>query len=351
MIQELLIALGVDSTRFQIGLKKAESNFGTSLKRMRSSAIKSLGAGLSTAGIQRLASKALTAADEIDNIASQLAITTEEVQRLDIALAEAGLGGAERLNEALESLNRNRVEAYNGNEKLIESFKLLGISMADVGNPNVRSIDILKRISAVPNVTSNIEKRVAATSVIGNEAGKFLSAILASQTDAVGRQLIYTEEELKSLNKVLDGFNRVLREVTIVLGKGIAAWGPAFSKMVDVIAKIPFLPSGYIARIIQGARDRYGEQAPSSGPKDDFRSEMAKRGDKRAEEFFNIASRAPTAIIRQSGIDTRNIGGLAFSRGPDQIITIQTKSLAELQKQTIFLMQLNQTMQQAMRPF
>jgi len=332
MLQELLMILGVDLTKFGIGLKKSESMFGNSMKRMRKNALKTLGAAFGAGALTRFTKDALTAADRIDNLRTQLNATAEEVQRLDISFNEAGLGGAERLAEGLESLNRNRQAAVEGNEMLRKSFETLGISMEEANDASVRSITLLQKLARNPTITTDPRLRNAATRLISQEAGKFLGAVQESQSGAVSRIPVLSDADIKQLDNAQLQLSRAILVTTKIFQKLIAS----LSNFNTTALSGTGLGTGFI-RAFQGL---FGG-TPSKPPQPtgnivdnvsaiDLKLEKAERARKKKEieDLFSELDKGGLIGARQGGIATRAIGGMAFSGSrPDQVIAIQNKQL------------------------
>ena len=115
----------LDNTQFQAGLKGMQGqvqNLGQSLK-----SLPGIGSALTIAGITALTTRALNAADEIDNLSIQMSLGVETVQAYQVALGEAGLDMG-TLQSATDRLTRAQAKAMAGNARYKQSFEALGIS-------------------------------------------------------------------------------------------------------------------------------------------------------------------------------------------------------------------------------
>lgn len=318
-----MLALGVDNTRFKVGLKKSENLFGASLRKMRSNAAKTLAAGVGAAALTSASKGILNAADNIDNLRQQLNATVDEIQRLDIAFQEAGLGGVESLVTGIEALNRARREAVEGNEQFRESFQALGISMEEANDGSVRSIQLLEKMARLaPNLAGNTRLRAAATDLLGTRAGRMLGAVTAAGGEGVAGQSRLSSEDVRALDLVEENVSRFTRAVKTrtarVLAKGFRffGFGEGEGRPEQAI-------DGQVAETQSQKARRLNAMKIRNEILPDLRTRMAE-----------LSGQPELLGVRQSGIDTRSIGGLAFAQRPDQIITIQNKQLTELQEHT-----------------
>lgn len=143
-IFSFLAKLGLDTTDFQAGVKRAQSaasGLGKGLNSHIGSGFKSLGANMaaafSVAAVTSFASKVAETAGEIKDLSEFLGVSTDEVQRLQIAAEEANIPFSKIIG-AFQNLEKKKAEALTGDEKAMGLFGMLGI------DPNGNSIDILK---------------------------------------------------------------------------------------------------------------------------------------------------------------------------------------------------------------
>jgi len=166
-IFSFLAKLGLDTTDFQAGVKRAQSSaagLGKGLNSHLGASFKSLGANMaaafSVAAVTGFASKVAETAGEIKDMSELLGVSTDEVQRLQIASEEAGISFA-KIVGAFQKIEQKKAEALTGDEKSAGLFGLLGI------DPNGNSIDILK--AAVDASEKGAKENAAAFELLGGK--------------------------------------------------------------------------------------------------------------------------------------------------------------------------------------
>ena len=109
----MLVKLGIDSTQFEMGIKRAQGlgeKFGTSFKGAVAS---KLGAALSVAAIAAFTKNVIESADKIKDLSEQLNLTTDEIQRLEILAGETGVT-FDKFGSVLAKFEQIRLKATSG---------------------------------------------------------------------------------------------------------------------------------------------------------------------------------------------------------------------------------------------
>src|SRR5690554_5974909 len=91
------------------------------------------GAGAAGAGLLALVNRTANVADEIDKLSERTGINREELQRWKYAAEQSG-GDVGKLEVGIKTLSGIMDDATNGNEKAIEGFSKLGITLDDLQN-------------------------------------------------------------------------------------------------------------------------------------------------------------------------------------------------------------------------
>jgi len=188
----------LDSTQFQAGLKGMQGRV-----QGLASSIKSLpgiGGALSVTALAAAAGSALKAADEIDNLASQMGMGVESVQAYQVALGEAGLSMGS-LQSASDRLKQKQAEAIQGNERSRKSFEDLGISMADL-----ESADTTRLLELVGQGLHQAGGDASATSaqfdLMGRKSERLKEVLIAMNKDGIQAQI----QSMKELGLVMDEY-------------------------------------------------------------------------------------------------------------------------------------------------
>lgn len=136
IIGALRVTLGFDTTQFEHGSKKAKETITRDATAIRNqlSGVRAAVVGLGTAflGSEALqaARRALDYAASLKKTASELGVTTRELQEYRFAAGEAGVAQKD-MDAALKTLTKNIGEAKTGTKEQATAFRDMGISVQD----------------------------------------------------------------------------------------------------------------------------------------------------------------------------------------------------------------------------
>ena len=178
------------------------------------------GAGLSVAGLVRYGRAALNTADTIDNLASRLRLGHESVQTLGVLAREAGIS-VESFQSTLDRLQQQTDQARNGNEKAIQSFADLGITLQDLERKSPEQV--LEAVTrAMVSNQGSARASVAATDLLGARSTR-LQGILNQlgekgfgelNAEMLATAQIMEESMVRAGDKMEEGLSRALNRMT-----------------------------------------------------------------------------------------------------------------------------------------
>lgn len=143
----LIAKIGIDKTGFDAGLKAAEHQVKDFASHI-SSDLKAAFAGyFSYHAFKGLVESVAEQAVEISHLAKEYGITTDEVQQLSSAAKKLGLD-FDNVGSGMMKLASARREAAEGNIDLRNSFQRYGLTLDDLQNPELRTIDLMRKIAA-----------------------------------------------------------------------------------------------------------------------------------------------------------------------------------------------------------
>ncbi len=147
---QLIGRLGLDTSGFESGLKRAES----ATDKFTGNLVAKLGAGAAAAfaiaAVKNMVSDLHDAAIEVDHLGKRFELTHTEVQQLQKATGRLGLE-FESVAGSIGRIAKARALASAGGDqgdKALGMFGQLGINSADVLNPMKSVVDIMKMIAA-----------------------------------------------------------------------------------------------------------------------------------------------------------------------------------------------------------
>jgi len=212
-ILSMLVKLGIDSTQFEIGIKRAQSigeRFGSSFK----SAITSrLSGALSIAAVTGFAHSVAQAADNVGELSEQLNISTDDVQRFQMAAKLYGVK-FESVANAITRINDARTSALSGDKAQLSAFNKLGISVSDLTDASLGSEQVLVRIGTVLNANrNNAELMAAAADLLGLKLTK--AAMAAGTIKDLGPIDLFKAEDIKQIERFNDEMDLLIKQMQV----------------------------------------------------------------------------------------------------------------------------------------
>lgn len=257
---DISVSLALNDKAYSDGIKKATvetKNFNTAVKESSSSGLTSLsklqgsvttltskfsllGNAVAAVGFASLIRGALTGADKINDLSSALGVSVSKLKELEFAASGAN-GNLDSMANMLSKLENNVQSAVEGNQKLRDSLREVGIGYDQI--KNLSPDEQFKRISvALAGMTDQTKKVAIATDIFGKSAAQFDFSGFSSEIDSVSGKFDDYAERAKELDRI----NRQM-EVFIVRVKD------AFAEMISPILGL-ISPMDSVAGSMNGAR-------------------------------------------------------------------------------------------------
>jgi len=234
-ILSMLVKLGIDSTQFEMGVKRAQSvgeKFGNSFK---SAVTSKLAGALSVAAVTAFASSVAKAADDIGDLSEQLNVNTDNIQRLQILASETGVS-FEQFASILEKTAKARIEATSGDEAQIKRMAALGVSLSDLNNIQIENFDLSQKlVAAYKESGQSAQTTTAITELYGLKLRKAAAALAEYETTS-NRDLFSDKniEDLSKANNLLDEQYRRLKAISSpAIAAGLKVTADALQSLVD----------------------------------------------------------------------------------------------------------------------
>lgn len=211
-IFSFIAKLGLDTTDFQSGVKRAQSaatglgkGIANSLKH-EASGIGSALAGMFTVGAAKSYFSDLKAmVDEIKDMSELLGVSTDEVQRLQKASAEAGQNFGSVVT-AFQRIEQMRAQAMTGDDRAKGIFGLLGIDPSKGGG-----IEILK--AAVLASEKGAHENAAAFELLGRKVTGL--KLTVEELQRLGPIKLIEKDQLDTLDEGIKQYEEALRQFKI----------------------------------------------------------------------------------------------------------------------------------------
>jgi hypothetical protein len=298
----------MDTTGFELGAKRAKAVAG-SIGGQVAGALKSKLIGLvGVAAIEELTRRTIEYGGHIKDVSERLDVATDSLQQFDFA-ARQNSSSLDSFTGFLEKMNVARSEALSGNEKLIESFKAIGVSLDDLKT---------KRVDALAKIIGR--------NISGGDSQKLLPAL----RDIGGRN---AGEAIPTL-KGLDEAAAKAKELGLILGgdvldklKRLDDAATAFGTRMKVIA----------GNALSFGLDFFGFSDP--GAASDQAKKLSEKllNKKKAEDFTGAPAKpdqTETVTISPQLSARQSIG--AFAGVGPQVVEVkkQTKLLEKIEHNT-----------------
>ena len=211
-IFSFLAKLGLDTTDFQTGIKRAQSSasglgkgIADGLKRENDS-IKGALAGMFTVSAAKSYFGDLkNIVDEIKDMSELLGVSTDEVQRLQKASAEAGQNFGS-LVTAFQRIEQMRAQALTGDKRAVGIFGLLGIDPS-----KGTGIDILK--SAIDASSRGAQENAAAFELAGKKVTGL--KLIMEELQRLGPIKLIEESQIDAIDSSIKKYEEAMRQLTI----------------------------------------------------------------------------------------------------------------------------------------
>ena len=269
-ILSMLVKLGIDSTQFEMGIKRAQGlgeKFGTSFKGAVAS---KLGAALSVAAIAAFTKNVIESADKIKDLSEQLNLTTDEIQRLEILAGETGVT-FDKFGSVLGKFEQVRLKATSGDQDALKTLQALGFTTEQLFDIQLTTIDgAVKAAEAHVKSGKSAETTAAMIEIYGLKL-KTAASALADYNTTSKRALISSSDidVLAKANTLLDEQFRIVKALAApAIASGIKATASAiggFTKPIEsfsdkfdrtmrkayTIQMLKRMPDEALARIVQ----------------------------------------------------------------------------------------------------
>lgn len=343
-ILSMLVKLGIDSTQFEMGVKRAQSigeKFGNSFKNAVTSR---LTGALSIAAVTGFAHSVAEAADRVGELAEQLNISTDDVQKFQMA---ANLYGVkfEAVASAITRINDARTAAISNDGPQRAAFEKLGLSVQNLSDRSLGSEQVLIALGEKLNANrNNAEMMAAAADLLGLKLTK--AAMAAGTIKDLGPIDMFNAEDIKNIEKFNDQMDLLIKKTQV---QSVSATKASYN-----IAKLAFdlfnltntgQALGFLSKLnvapaasLLAASNKFLSQ---SGPLD------ATKDGKKADDKFVPPEMVSARIqsekfsLRGSQDSLTRIGGFTgFQSGQDRMVmqaleqTIQLKLIAKSSEKT-----------------
>lgn len=230
-ILSMLVKLGIDSSQFEMGIKRAQSigdKFGSSFK---SAVTSQLTGALSVAAVTGFANSIIKAADDISDLSEQLNVSTDDIQRLQILAGETGVA-FEKFSSVLNKFEEARLKATSGDVDSLNVLKSLGLSLDDLRNAQLSNLQLSIRIAEAYKESGRSAETTAAMTELYGLKLKTAGAALSEFQNISDRGLI-SKETIDDLAKANASLDESIRKLKVLSAPAVSGATGYFKNFID----------------------------------------------------------------------------------------------------------------------
>jgi hypothetical protein len=209
-LMSFFVRLGLDTTQFKSGLQTAQSaghKFARDIKREIGGNIAQV---FTVGAVTAFTKSVIDAADEVGDLADQLNITTDDVQKLQILANQTGVS-FDSMASAINKVNEARQKAMAGPGTERSAFSFLGIGMSTLSDQQITNLDLVRKIGqAYQDGGKSLAGQAAVADLLGVKLVKAANAV--ADINKLGNVSIISEEDLKSLGTFNDQLDELSRQ-------------------------------------------------------------------------------------------------------------------------------------------
>ncbi len=235
MALELKVKIGGDGTNFQHELGKAKlaaMDFGKTLSSGALPGFLKVGSFAAVAeGLREIVTGAIEFGTETKHSAEQFGLSTTEVQQLGKAARKTGLEFSD-FGTALLKVESARKEAAEGNEALRGQFARLGVTLADLNNPALRHIDLLRKIAAASKDLDGAG-RAALHDLLGKSGARLAGALELLPT--ITADQVVSPEAIERLDDIHKRMSKAATAVKGWTAEAVAYWDAFVQRNIEFL--------------------------------------------------------------------------------------------------------------------
>lgn len=230
--------LALDGKQWEAGLRKAETGAARLASNLNSGIKSRLAAAFSVGVIAKLSKDTVDYGGKINDLSQRLGASTETLQEFDFAAQQSG-SSLEAFTSFMEKVGIEREKALAGNDKAIESFERLGVTIEDLKG---KRVDELTKQIGNKVKDADIQKIIAPLRAIGGKGAGELVAAFKSGLEEAGvaareQNAVINDGLIQQLDEIGDRFTVLGIQLKSDIAPAIAFVADGIQAFVDMIRK------------------------------------------------------------------------------------------------------------------
>lgn len=235
MLGSLLVSLGLESSQFTSGTKKAQAQLTGFQKTMASVGATAInlgkvlaltaGAG-AVAGFAAVSKQAFDLGSSLSEAAAKVGVTVEALQEMRFVAAQNGVA-IETMDGSLNKMTRTLGELQLGNKKAAETFKQLGLSAQQMfGLTPTESFE--KIVGALSKIEDETVRAALGNKVFGRSYAELKPLVdlgaegIRAAAEEKRRDGVISTEQAQKLDELADGWEKLKEKVAVATAQFIA---------------------------------------------------------------------------------------------------------------------------------
>lgn len=179
-------------------------------------------------GLVAFGKHVMDTADHIGDLADQLGLTTEEVQRLQVAAGRNGLG-EEDVFKAVSKISQQRTAALGGDAKANALFRQYAAGLR-LNDATISNLDLAKAVMESASKSGNwAQVQADLFELAGKKGARLVSTFEALKN--LGPIKLITDEDIKALGDAKDAISEMGRQMTIMASPTMGFWGRVLNRI------------------------------------------------------------------------------------------------------------------------
>lgn len=225
-------------------LARSASSVGTQITSKFTSALAALGVALTLTGFAKFIADTAKAADELDTLARITGSTTQELQGIQFAAANASVG-TEELNNALRLLERSLGQAQQDIINFNNKMASIGITASRAGDDLRRSTS---QQLADLKTNEEFQNKLANTTTAAGRAALTAEKAVADIRQSASRQaqqnFLQQQRAIEDLNREFENTPSIWRRLKIAVTEGDGSLRGTLAVLSDLADEFKKLPDG-----------------------------------------------------------------------------------------------------------
>lgn len=251
LIGALRVTLGLDSSNFEAGTRKARANAKSQVGAIQKEFDKLKGLGSTIAGIWASSEiiaagkRALDYASSLGEVAQQLGVSTKELQQYRYAASQAGVSQDE-MDKGLAKLTRTIGEAKAGSKAQATTFRELGVAIQDANGRVYSAGEVIPKLADALAKIKDPATRARVEVDLFGKAGQKLDTLLAGGSAAVNELtnaasklgIVLSDEQIQNADETADKLAAVKQVLEARIAGVVADNASAILSMADALSKL-----------------------------------------------------------------------------------------------------------------